>query len=126
MINHYKELAYAIVNQAVCDFFFFRHKGRNIPRYKRAVNKLKAERPPFNTEEYERWRKEIQRAEHKLYRIKDADEEMEDIEYSMKEGEINKLMALLDFPITGKEMYQIISAKTVRPKQLRRYVVKVE
>lgn len=124
MMKAYRDIAFAIVWQAVADYFDLRHK--DAMRYFQAYERLKNNEPKQGTEEHRRWSEAILKARQKYYKVKDADDELEAIKYSMEEGEIAKLLEILDFPMSGREMYVAICSKPKKPKQLRTYVVKMK
>lgn len=124
MIKPYRDLAFAIVWRAVADYFDLRHK--DAMRYFQAYMRLKNNEPKPGTEEHRKWSDDIQKARHKYYKVKDVDDELEAIKYSMEEGEIAKLLDMLEFPMSGRDMYVSIRNTPKKPKEIRMYVVKMK
>ena len=119
MIYRYEQLAYAIINQAVYDYYYYRHKRGREEVIKRMIEKHQEKKPPFQTEEYYAWRGEMQKLTHRLYRVHDADNQLLEVKESMLYGEIATLCDLLGL-VSGAELYKAICNQKTRPAKFMR------
>lgn len=120
MIYRYRQLGFAIINRAIYDYFYFRHKRGREEAIKKMIEKHQATKPPFQTQEYYMWRGEMQKLNKRLWRVHDADNQLFQIENSMRSGEIATLCDLLQIGMSGEELFRAIRNQQVRPAKFMR------
>ena len=126
MIYQYRQLAFAIINRAVYDYFYYRHKRGREEVIKRMIEKHQLKKPEVQSDEFYLWQGEMQRLNKRLWRVHDADNQLLQIEASMRYGEIATLCDLLQIGMTGEELFQGIRGQTVRPAKFMRRMDEVK